>query len=254
MKQFVGVIIFVCGIYGYSFSQNIKTIVLIPFDAKMYNNQESGFMLEESDMTYEQSIQFFMTCLDEKLTLAIKDTVRFYSLLRTYTTDAYNDIDIVHQQAQYIFVDKPSTVQERQELSAIEQMRKRRTQKQPKTQENIHPHGELVSVRQDNSDKFLSAQFPDPQLFIDLIANYSAHYVLFVTQFEIVGEYSDPYAVSQKIYPRTIRVHYVIFNKNGKFLHGDIATVTFTAQENSITDICAQYMPIIAQQIVRKLP
>jgi hypothetical protein len=251
MKRVVGILFLICCCIAFGFSQSKKTIVLIPFNVSMFNNQESAPMLAVSDMTYDQSIQFFMTSLDEHLSLSVSDTINFYSLLRTYTTDAFNDIDIVHQQASYTYIENPSSIEEKKEASAINQLKRVRKKPNPVTK---NPGGEIISVREDNSNKLMSARFPDPQLFIDLIANYSAQYVLFVTQFEILGDFSDPYAVAQRTYIRTIRVHYVIFNKKGDFVHGDIATQAFTAQENNIAEVCAAYMPAIAKRIARKLP
>ena len=253
MKRFIGVLLFI-GVISYTYSQKTNAILLIPFDSKMFNNQETGFMLEPSEMTYEQSIQYFTTSFDEHLTRAVKDSLKLYSLLRTYTTDATNDIDIVHDHAHYVYEDIPVSVQERRNLSAIEQHRQRRRQRQERTQPQQHPQGEIISIREDNSNKFLSAKFPDPQLFIDLTINYSAEYIVFATQFEILGDYSDPYEVGLQRYPRTMRVHYVIFDRSGNFVYGNVASTAFTARENNISEICANYMPIIAQEIARNIP
>ncbi len=236
------------------FSQNKpdKTILFIPFDSKMYNNQESAAMLPESEMTYEQSIQYFTTSLDEHMTMAIRDSINVYSLLRTYTTDAYNDIDIVHQQADYVLTKRPENLEEKRNLSAVTSI-KSRFKKEKEKPERL-PNGEIVSVRDDNKDKFVSVKFLDPQVFIDLISNYSAQYVVFITQFEIVGDYSNPYLVGSKQYPRIIRVHYVIFNKNATFITGDVIESVFTAQENNISTICNTYFPKIAKLIAKQLP
>jgi hypothetical protein len=231
-----------------------KSVMLVPFDSKLFNNQESEVMLEDSDMSYEQSIQFFTTSLDEHLTRAVKDAMRIHSLLRTYTTDAYSDIDIVHQQADYVLTERPQSMSEKKDLSAF-QVAKKRFKKRKKTNPRVAPpDGEVVSEKEDNSDKFVSVKFSDPQVFIDLIQNYSVNYVVFITQFEILGDYSDPYAVAQQSYLRTIRVHYAIFDESGKFVYGDYETNTFLASQNVIADVCANYFPEIARKIMRRIP
>src|SRR5690606_21111334 len=180
MKRIVfGCALLFLGLSVFSQNKPDKTILFIPFDSKMYNNQESAAMLPESEMTYEQSIQYFTTSLDEHMTMAIRDSINVYSLLRTYTTDAFNDIDIVHQQADYVLTERPENLEEKRNLSAIDKAKKHI--KKPKPKLATSPNGEIVSVRDENNTKFLSAQFPDTRVFIDLISNYSAQYVVFIT-------------------------------------------------------------------------
>jgi len=247
---FIGIIFFGA---SSGFAQ-LKSVMLVPFDSKLFNNQESEFMLEDSDMSYEQSIQFFTTSLDEHLTRAVKDTMRIHSLLRTYTTDAYSDIDIVHQQADYVLTERPQSISEKKDLSAFQNAKNRFKKRKKSTQRVAPPDGEVVSEKEDNSNKFLSVKFVDPQVFIDLIRNYNVDYVVFITQFEILGDYSNPYAVAQQSYLRTIRVHYAIFDESGKFVYGDYETKTFSASHNNISEVCSQNFPEIARKIMRRVP
>ncbi|MFW5852350.1 MAG: hypothetical protein ACOCWB_09005 [Bacteroidota bacterium] len=232
----------------------LKSVMLVPFDSKLFNNQESEVMLEDSDMTYEQSIQFFTTSLDEYLTRAVKDTMRIHSLLRTYTTDAYSDIDIVHQQSDYVLTERPQSISEKKDLSAFQNAKSRFKKRKKLSPHIAPPDGEIVSDKEDNNNKFLSVKFVDSQVFIDLIQNYNVDYVVFITQFEILGDYSDPYAVAQQSYFRTIRVHYAIFDKSGKFVYGDYETNLFSASHNNISEVCSQNFPEIARKIMRRVP
>ncbi|MFO7867838.1 MAG: hypothetical protein R6U95_00895 [Bacteroidales bacterium] len=238
-----------------SFAQQ-KAILLVPFDSKLFNIQDSKMMLEESDMSYEQCVQFVTTSLDEHLTQAVKDSLRVHSLLRTYTTDAYNDVDIIHDQADYVLTERPHTLSQKKELSAFEKTKQRfnARRNKKKKQEKKSVGGEVVSEKVDNSNKFLSVKFQDPQAFIELVHNYSAQYVVFITQFEILSDYSNPYAVAEHNYPRTIRIHYAIFDNTGSFVFGDIETGMFTAEENNIATICNSYFPVMTKKIMRKVP
>jgi len=255
MKQFyLG--IFLIALFQTTFAQQKdKTILIVPFDTKLYNNEESDKMVKQSKMTYEQTVAHIKSSLDASITSAIKDSCKVYSLLRTYTTDAQTDLDIVHEQANYYLVNRPENLEEKQQLSAIEKTKKKIKKTKAKTKKTTAPpKGEVVSVKTDNSDKFLSVKFPDPQLFIDLVLNYKANNILFITQFEIIGDYSNPYLVGQGKYPRNIRVHYVIYNSKGKFVKGDYEEVTYTSDENDINLVCTKYLPLIAKKIAKQIP
>ena len=217
-----------------------KNILIIPFDTKMYNNQESEKICKYSGVSYDKSIEKIRTELDLHIYSALKDSTNVSSLLRTYTTDASTDLETVHGNAMYALCDKED---------ADINKHKKFTGQNP----NLIA-GEIVSTTTDNSNKLVSVKLQDKQLFSDLIQSYQAQYVVYLTQFELLGDFSNPYTVADNSYQRTIKVHYVIFNSLGKFVSGDIATMNFSAKVNDLDQICDQYLPVVAKQIARKIP
>ncbi len=217
-----------------------KNVLIIPFDAKMYNNQESEKICKYSGVTYDKSIEKIRTDLDNHIYSALKDSMSVSSLLRTYTTDASTDMEVVHNNATYALCNK--------EDADINKHKKASGQNP-----NIIG-GEIVSTTTDNSNKLVSVKLQDQQLFTDLIQSYQAQYIVYLTQFELLGDFSNPYTVADNSYQRTIKVHYVIFNSLGKFVSGDIATMQFSAKVNDLDQICDQYLPVVAKQIARKIP
>ena len=112
----------------------------------------------------------------------------------------------------------------------------------------------MVSVATETKDQLVNVKLQDPQLFSDLVQDYKAQYIVYLTQFELLGDYSNPYTVADNSYLRTIRVHYVIYNSLGKFVYGNIATTTFSAKVNDIDQICDIYLKRVATQIARHIP
>lgn len=216
-----------------------KNVLIIPFDTKMFNNQESQNICEYSGVSYDKSVEKFRNDLDLQIYAALKDSMAVSSLLRSYTTDASSDMQIVHENSQYYFDEGKS-----QDINKPGKI---------KLNENI-TIGEITSIKTDNSKKLVAVKIKDPQLYSDLIQNYKAQFVVYITQFELLGDYSNPYTVADKSYERIIKVHYVIYNAMGKFVSGAIATTTFSAKVNDIDQICDQYLPAIAKQIARKIP
>ncbi|MBQ4215080.1 MAG: hypothetical protein II663_02255, partial [Bacteroidales bacterium] len=60
-----------------------KNILIIPFDTKMYNNQESEKICKYSGVSYDKSIEKIRTELDLHIYSALKDSTNVSSLLRT---------------------------------------------------------------------------------------------------------------------------------------------------------------------------
>lgn len=237
MKKFL-LVLFTLFAANLVFAQ--KHILIIPFDTKMYNNQESEKICKYSGVSYDKSIEKIRTELDLHIYSALKDSMNVSSLLRTYTTDASTDMETVHSNAMYALCDKDD--------ADITKHKKFNGQKS-----NIIA-GEIVSTTTDNSNKLVSVKLQDPQLFNDLIQSYQAQYVVYLTQFELLGDFSNPYTVADNSYQRTIKVHYVIFNSLGKFVSGDIATMNFSAKINDLDQICDQYLPVVAKQIAKRIP
>lgn len=216
-----------------------KSVLIIPFDTKMFNNQESQSICEYSGISYDKSVERFRNELDLQIYAALKDSMTVSSLLRSYTTDASSDMQIVHENSQYYFDEG-----KKQDINKPGKF---------KPNENV-TIGEITSLKTDNSQKLVAVKIKDPQLYSDLVQNYKAQYVVYITQFELLGDYSNPYTVADKSYERTIKVHYVIYNAMGKFVSGEIATTTFSAKVNDIDQICDQYLSVVAKQIARKIP
>lgn len=78
--------------------------------------------------------------------------------------------------------------------------------------------------------------------------------MLFITQFDIEGDYSNPYAVAQRTYDRIIKVHYCIYDNEGNYVDGNHLTHTFSAKDDNVISICNKNFDALAAKIVRKLP
>lgn len=238
MKRYV-LIIFSLILVQVAFAQK-KSVLIVPFDAKMYNNQESEKICTYSGVSYEKSVTQIMTALDNSLFLELQNTHAVSSLLRTYTTDAHSDLDIVHENARYYVSEAmPTDIM--------------RSDKRLSSNQNIIA-GEIVDSPRDAQNMTVYVALQDSQLFMDLVQNYQVQYIVFVTQFELLGDFSDPYKISEKTYQRTIKAHYSVFNSLGKFVSGNIAEYAFSAKINDIDQICDIFLPKVAQQIARNIP
>ena len=100
----------------------------------------------------------------------------------------------------------------------------------------------------------MNVKFEDIALINTMTVKYGVSYIVFINEFDITGDFSDPYKVSDKSYNRTATVHYSIFRSDGQFIYGDYVTVDFPARESVAARICAEYLPEIAKKIGRRIP
>jgi len=230
-----------------------RTTIVVPFNPQLYNNQDSRMMCEESKMSYGQLGNYIRTAFDSALTVYLKDSLNVVHLLENRTTGTASDIENLYSASKYQYTDRPEMLEDKSKYSMMRAQLKKK-KKPAQEQKNGVQNGEVVSHKVDNSNRFMNVQFEDSDLIQSLILKYGAKYFLFITQFEILGDYSDPYKVAERRYTRTIKVHYSIFDAQGKFITGDFETSEFFAYENDIRKICATHFTPIVKKIARKIP
>jgi hypothetical protein len=89
----------------------------------------------------------------------------------------------------------------------------------------------------------------DPELLASLHTQYGADLFVFLTQVEIKTTTKDCGDIQFRMYERDIKLHYAVFDKDGKQVMGDVTTVHFPSNSNEIHDIIEHNFPTIGEQI-----
>ncbi len=97
---------------------------------------------------------------------------------------------------------------------------------------------------------YINVDFYDQLLLPDLARKYNADYFIFLNELDIKTNYSDCLDLALKIYQRELKVHYSVFNRNGKQVYGDVAVVKFPSNSNNIDEIIAVNFPGISDHII----
>lgn len=100
---------------------------------------------------------------------------------------------------------------------------------------------------------YMNVGFYDQQLLGDLARKYSADKFVVLNQFEIKTNFNDCMDLARKIYDREVRVHYSVFDRNGKQVHGDVAVSHFLSNSNDIDEIIRSNYPRISSYILASL-
>lgn len=232
-----------------------KAVLLVPFSSEKYQNREGEYIGRASDMNYEQSVNYFRQSLDSAIISAMKDSCRVISLLTSFTQGTSNDLAEIHSASSYYMADRPVALENEKKqndlFNRFKLPRKKDKELEELKQENP---GEVVSKKEDLSKKFLNVRFSEQDYINSMSMKYGVKYFVFITEFDLVADYSNPYAVAEKNYTRTIKAHFAIFNSEGKFIYGNYETIEFTAKEDNIERICEENLPALAKKIARKIP
>lgn len=228
-----------------------NSVLLIPFNPRMYNNQQCEDMNKKTGMTYDQILFALQQGLDSCIVSSCKDSLRIVSLINSYVQSASGDLELVHGASDYFMTTRPSALSNKKSKNMFSdfQTKKKATDPREKTITN----GELNTQREDLSNKFMSVKFQDPGFVNSITTKYAVKYLAFITQFEILGDYSNPYKTGDRSYNNTVKIHYAIFKSDGTFLTGDYVTTEYPAREVIPSRICKMFLPEVAKAIGRKI-
>lgn len=102
--------------------------------------------------------------------------------------------------------------------------------------------------------KYMNVGFYDQGLIAEIGRKHDAQWFLFLNELDIRTDAQDCKDPAGNTCDREIRVHYSIFDRSGKQVHGDLAiahTTTDVADVNQIVKAC---MPHIADYILASVP
>lgn len=228
-----------------------SSVLIIPFSSNMYNNQESKYIVEKSGLEYEQTINYFKSSLDSSIFNALDDSCKVVSMLTGFIAGTTSDLEKLHGNAHYYLADiKLLSSKEKDAMFMKNDQNSNNVTERNKYIQN----GEVVSVKTSSKNQYIAVKFDDQALVNAIAMKYGAKYLLFVNQFDILGDFSDPYRVAEKTYNRVIKVHYSLFTNTGTFLEGNVVEYTFPAYEDNIIAICNTNLPQIAKIIAKQIP
>ncbi|HRH67019.1 MAG TPA: hypothetical protein PLU53_12025 [Bacteroidia bacterium] len=100
---------------------------------------------------------------------------------------------------------------------------------------------------------YMNVVVRDPALLPEMAKKYNNDYFIFLNEIDIKTHFDDCINLALKIYQREIKVHYTVFDKNGKQVYGDAAVVQFPSNENRVEEIAKQNFPAISDYVLESM-
>ena len=77
---------------------------------------------------------------------------------------------------------------------------------------------------------------------------------MYVTEFDIENDMSNPTSFVNGDYKRLLKLHFSMVNTDGKVIEKGLVSVSFPNNQNNIYKIRNLYLPIAAKRMMNKLP
>jgi len=229
-----------------------QSILVIPFEEKMYLSDVNHEIARENELSTAQIIRRFSAALDQSVYYAFRDRCRV-SNFRDFPDDSVNAVlSYVYQNVdlEYVLVNKES--KSKGGIQSLSKKFKKKDNKADKYDRGGLEAGEIKTKR-DERERYMKAVVKEQTVLDSLHQRFSNKYILFLNELDFKNDYSDALAMQNMDYKRELKVHFTLYSKQGKLLATGISKTMVPSTENNINHITSKYFPILAQNIFEAL-
>ncbi len=228
---------------------NQKSILIVPFESKMYLSDINKSIAENNNLTSNQIINRFTTAIDQSIYYAFQEKCTVNSFYGIEDTAVTADLNYVYDnlKLEYELVSVTEDKTKAEKLKA----------KLKKKEDNSYNRGQInngeVITKADFRERYMKTVVTDQKMLDSMHFKFDNDYFLFVNQLDIKNDYSDMIAVQQGNFKRIVQLHYTLYAKDGAILTTGISKTAFSNHQNDINKIISENFPILAYQIFEDL-
>jgi hypothetical protein len=240
---------------------NLKRILLIPFDPNIYFNDATEIIAKKDNLTHDQIMNYFREEFNRQLYYSMMDSCIITDLMvrsTASTRETEDDLSTVYSSISYRLEFAMQTPPENDERKKKKSKRKEEKEEERRKEELYQSRtriemGELVGNKQTVEDKYLHIVFHNPEVLEEIAKRRNIDYFLFINQFEIKGNYENPYMSGDPNASRTLKVHFSLFNSYGELVHGGFGENKIPFYLDDKKEIVNRYFPEVIRQIMRNI-
>ena len=105
----------------------------------------------------------------------------------------------------------------------------------------------------DDHKLYMKADIRNKSVLDSLANQFGTDIFVFLTQFEIKTNYKSCLDIANQIYEREIRLHFTIYDRNGKLINGNYAVATIPSNVNQMDEIILKCFPLLAKGVAAAL-
>jgi hypothetical protein len=234
-------------------ASNKQSVLIIPFESKMYLSDIDRDLALKNEMNFRDIKAKFRAALDREIFIAVK---KYYNPLSFYSIEpqeAIKELAYIYNSIGYKYEVVPQEEVVKKENVGTKVMGKfKKKKKEDEYIEAKIQNGEIVS-QVDNREKYMKTTLPNEKLIPNLNKQYNATHYIFINELDIKKGANDVYQAAEEQYQREVKVHYTIFDTNGKEVSSGAIKSRFPAGQNDIDKIIKIQFPLIAERIVNNL-
>ena len=218
-------------------------VMLIPYDPLYYLSDADHDIAEQTPRAMKEVRQTFHEKADYYVYAAISRQFRCTDLLHDTSDAVQEDLVTVFSTLGYRYEDPMNINPDARKL-------------QPENQKKDSYEDPQTAYRYKNPEpnlKYMHAVLGKPGLLKALSDKYHTDYFVFLNQFEIKTNYNSCIDIANKVYQRTLLLHFSIYDKYGKQLAGNFAYAFFPSKTGEANEIMKNCFPVLGSGIAKSL-
>ena len=230
-----------------------KKVLIVPFFPYMYLVDDEFRFAKANNKTHKQILNYFRQSLDNEIITIIGDSIKCISLLNSTTQNSEDYLTAIYQLARYDYI-SPMQMRFPKNKTKFYIKPKDIKQYEKHNSRKAIKNGQIESKVVDRNQQLFNINFADKKILQKTSQHFGNDYFLFINQFEIRSDYSNPYSSGSGTYPRTIKIHYSIYDSQGNFIFGSFAQTKLPPTENYLKNISEKYFPVIIKKMYQNSP
>ena len=229
-------------------------VMIVPFEQNMYLCGVQTQLAQKSKKTHNEIVAYFRE--QTALELQNQFLYRYNTVSLMHANDTTKDIYKAYDAVSYKFEIAPVEEEEEEPKNAIDKAKnlfKKKPAKSSKYERGTTNDGQIVS-KKNTDQKFANVVVRKPENLKYLSEKYKADLFVYVTEFDIENDMSNPAAFVNGDYKRLLKLHFSMVDKDGKIVEKGLITVPFPNNQNDVEVIRMTYLPLAAKKMMEKLP
>ena len=240
-------------------------VLIIPFEPKMYISSVDKEIAARTHLTHQEIRENMRYGISNQMRHAVGKGMKSVSLMHIDTGDVGRELGYIYNSIGYKYKPLPlediaSNKQNEEDVKPINKLKgsfnKLVKHDNPATKDvdgGARIKDGQIQSTVSYGEKFMNTSIHNPNLLKVLSAKYNVDVFLFINELDIEAAASRT-GLSTLVYKRKVKVHYTIFDKGGKELHGGAAIVYMPSTTNDMNKIINNYFPILVQNMSDNIP
>lgn len=228
---------------------NQQSILLVPFEGKMFLSEINQKLAQQNDLTSEQILERFTMAIDQAFLYTFQDRCSVSSFYLLEDEESTKDLNYVYDNLNLEY----ELVSLSQEKTRLEKAKEKLKKKEDNSYHKGEIQGGQIITKRDERERYMKAVVEDQKMLDSMHFKFNNRYFLFVNQLDVRNVYADAISMQQMNYSREIKLHYTLYHKSGEILTTGISRTTFPSDLNDINKITKGYFPILAKNIYNDL-
>lgn len=224
-------------------------VVVVPFHPiRYYFSDCDKNISKKSSMDVQRVRNGFRAGLDYAAESKMEkkyDPINLYQLKDSMTVDL---LDRFYDNVTYTY-DTPSRPMPKTKGGKLKMMGANKKKKA-----NRVPEEECYSNLEAEDPEYMKASFTNQAFFDEFKTVYPADFYVTINQFEVKTDYDKCIDRELGRYRRRIKVHFNVFNAEGKQVWGDVVTAKYDSVSDDINEIIRDNCPFLAEYITNVIP